>query len=149
MKPKIILLILVLLFINPLVAQAQGTSADLNKLLAAELNGKSPLDDAELARRVAIADKSPLGTKENPIRVHMPAGERAYLDRLRCADGRAPLFNRNGDTGPGVFDSIVDLYTLDCGSAAPGKVEVLMDMYHPDYLENRPVPGFFIVGGGK
>ena len=43
--------------------------------------------EEEMRALVAAADAHPLGTLENPVRVGGPDGERAYLARLRCADG--------------------------------------------------------------
>ncbi|MGZ8421236.1 MAG: hypothetical protein ACXWU3_17385, partial [Allosphingosinicella sp.] len=89
----------------------------------------------------------PLGSKQNPVRVEMPAGEQAYLARLRCGDGRAPQFERMGSFGAGVYGNILDGYIVDCGAAPPGKVEIFMDMYHRGHVETQPVPGFTIVAG--
>jgi len=108
------------------------------------MSGGPMLDPPELARAITEAEKHPLGSAKNPVRAAMPVGQRAYLASLRCSDGRAPAFQRAGNVGPGVFESIVDLYSVDCGAAAPGKVEIRMDMYHPGYVETRPVAGFSI-----
>jgi hypothetical protein len=96
---------------------------------------------AELAKAVAEAEKHPLGSLKNPVRENMPKGQRAYLARLRCADGQAPAAQRRGNVGVGVFGFTVDLYDVTCPGKPP--VEVHMDMYH-DGPENRPVPGFTI-----
>ena len=45
--------------------------------------------DAAIEQAIAAAAAHPLGTLANPIRVAGPEGERVYLARLRCADGRA------------------------------------------------------------
>lgn len=58
-------------------------------------NGVSPERAAEVAASVA---HHPLGGPENPVRADMPAGEQAYLARLRCADGRRPRFEREGSS---------------------------------------------------
>jgi hypothetical protein len=89
-----------------------------------------------------------LGSQNNPVRAHMPQGQRAYLERLRCSDGRAPEFNRIGNFGVGVYGNIVDGYNVDCGTAEPGRAQVFMDMYHRGYVEDRPVPGFTIIPRG-
>lgn len=39
-------------------------------------------------------------SKATAIEVCMPAGQRAYLSRLRCPDGTAPGFQRSGSAGP-------------------------------------------------
>ena len=87
-------------------------------------------------------DKHPLGSERNPVKVEMPQGERAYLDRLRCPDGSAPAYERQGSGGPAPDGDIVDFYAVTCPGAEP--VTVVMDMYHRD-REDRPVPGFTIV----
>lgn len=100
--------------------------------------------DAELAREVEAASAHPLGTLENPVRVGGPEGERAYLGRLRCADGKPPqAFDRKSGS-VGAFGSVVGLYTLDCGAAAPGRSQIAMDMYHEEHREERAPAGFTI-----
>lgn len=96
----------------------------------------------KLEKKIAEAEKHPLGSVKNPIRENMPQGQRAYLDRLRCPGGEKPAATRHGNIGEGVYGSIVDLYIVTCPGAKP--VEVHMDMYH-DGPEDRPVPGFTIV----
>ena len=98
--------------------------------------------DEEVERAVAAAAARPLGTIENPVRVGGPEGERAYIARLRCADGSKPKVGVRGSGGVGAFGTIVDLYPLDCGAAAPGKVELVMDMYHAEHDEDRAPAGF-------
>ena len=83
-----------------------------------------------------------LGSKENPVRCKMPAGERAYLNRLRCSDGKAPTYSRIGSFGVGPHGNILDGYNVKCEEKDP--VTVFMDMYH-DHVEKDPVPGFTIV----
>jgi hypothetical protein len=99
------------------------------------------LDGDKLAKAIARAEASPLGSKANPVRENMPKGEYTYLHRLRCADGQAPAANRVGNVGTGVYGNIVDLFRVTCAGAAT--VEIYMDMYH-DGPELRPVPGFTI-----
>lgn len=106
--------------------------------LMAALGGgsaKRTLSDAEIA-------KHPLGSARNPVRVGGPAGERAYLARLRCEDGRYPEFERGGSTGVGPYGYILDVYSVNCPSGQ--KASVFMDMYHSTIKEDRPVPGFTI-----
>ncbi|MCW3836583.1 hypothetical protein ACFQ1E_09825 [Sphingomonas canadensis] len=96
----------------------------------------------KLENAIKAADAFPVGSKQNPVRENSPAGEHAYLRRLRCADGSAPAYERRGNIGPGPYDFIVDLYAVTC----PGQpaVDVHIDMYH-DGPDDRPVPGFTIV----
>ena len=102
------------------------------------------VSDAELARAVAAASAFPLGTAENPVRVGGPDGERAYIARLRCADGSRPKVGQRGAAGVGAFGSVIDAYPLDCGTAAPGKLTLVMDMYHDEHEEERAPAGFRI-----
>jgi hypothetical protein len=122
---------------------ANARDRDANSL-ERMMSGGPILDPAELALVIAEADKHPLGSAKNPVRAATPTGQRAYLATLRCSDGRTPTFQRTGNVGPGIYESIVDLYVVNCGAATPGKVEVRMDMYHPGHIETRPVPGFSI-----
>ncbi|MEE9185205.1 MAG: hypothetical protein V3U39_12135, partial [Acidimicrobiia bacterium] len=39
-------------------------------------------------------------TKATSINVCAPKGQRAYLERLRCPDDRAPSYTRGGSVGP-------------------------------------------------
>ncbi len=96
-----------------------------------------------LSACATTGDPATLGTLENPVRVNMPTGERAYLDRLRCADGSAPEYDRQGSGGPARDGHIVDFYEVTCSGQRP--VIVIMDMYH-NRTESLPVPGFTIVG---
>lgn len=111
--------------------------------LLRELGGAPDEDD--LREAIAAAAAHPLGTMENPVRVGGPHGQRAYIARLRCSDGSAPSVGPRTNAGVGAFGSIVDVYPLDCGSAAPGRFELVMDMYHDEHREERAPPGFAIV----
>ncbi len=84
-----------------------------------------------------------LGTKTNPVRCDSPRGEREYLNRLRCLDEKRPQYSRIGSFGVGPYGHILDGYRVQC----EGKDEatVFMDMYHKDYIEREPVPGFTII----
>ena len=100
---------------------------------------------AEMDRTIAAAAVHPLGSEKNPVRVNMPGGERAYLERLRCANGRAPAFARSGSVGTGVYGNIIDLYGVQCPGSTPADSAVYMDMYFPDHVETAAIPGFTIV----
>jgi hypothetical protein len=121
-------------------AAAQGKPNSARETMRS-LGMKTP-SGKKLQRKIAEAEKHPLGSRNNPIRENMPQGQRAYLARLRCPEGPAPAVERRGNIGEGVYGSIIDHYSITC----PGKpaVDVFMDMYH-DGPEDRPVPGFTIV----
>ena len=122
-------------------AQDTTTAAEARKMMRSI--GGGGLEGDALARAIAEAEKFPLGSKENPVRVNMPAGEHAYLRKLRCSDRNAPKYFRQGSVGAGPYGYIMDHYSATCrGQAA---VEIYMDMYH-DGAETRPVPGFTIAG---
>lgn len=101
-------------------------------------------DEEEMARAIAEADRHPLGSTLNPVRVGGPSGARAFIARLHCADGSVPKIGQRGKAGIGAFGTLVDIYPLDCGVAAPGRLDLVMDLYHEEHEENRPPPGFRI-----
>lgn len=124
----------------PVLAQkTNGSAAMMRSLGGGGLEGKA-LEDA-----IEKAKASPLGSKDNPVRADGPAGQRAYLDRLRCDEGRKPTYFRAGSVGSGPFGYIVDAYQVKCPGAA-AEVTIYMDMYH-DYEEGAPVPGFTMKPG--
>lgn len=84
-----------------------------------------------------------LGTETNPVKCDFPKGERQYLSRLRCSDGKAPTFSRIGSFGLGPYGHIIDGYRVQC--EGKDEVRVFMDMYFKDYVEKEAVPGFTIV----
>ncbi len=98
--------------------------------------------DAALDAAVAAAAAFPLGSLANPVRVGGPEGERVYVARLRCADGKPPAIGAKRPGGVGAFGSLVDLVPLDCGAAAPGRIDLFMDMYHEEHVEVRAPAGF-------
>lgn len=114
------------------------------KMLERMMAGESALQGKDLERAMRKAEAFPLGGAKNPVRVTMPEGERGYLARLRCADGKPPLYRRDGSTGEGPYGNIMDLYTVTCEGGAPAASEVYMDMYHGGFAEPRPVPGFTV-----
>jgi len=99
---------------------------------------------ADVKKSAAKASSEPLGSARNPVRVHMPAGQQAYLRRLRCSDGSRPAFVRQGNVGPGIYGSIVDVYSVTCATGTPKESAIYMDMYHPDHFETGAPPGFTI-----
>jgi hypothetical protein len=135
-------LLAALLLAAPASAQAPRQQSPAPRELLAEVGSGNT--DAALAAAIAAAEAHPLGTLANPIRVAGPEGERAYLARLRCADGRAPAIGARASAGIGAYGSVVDSYALDCGAAAPGKVSLVMDKYHEENPESRAPAGFRI-----
>ncbi len=107
-----------------------------------DIFGGGGLKGKKLETAILKANEHPLGSDKNPVRVNMPYGQRAYLAKLKCSDGKTPAFQRGGSVGIGPFGSIVDVYDVDCGAAAPGNVAVFMDMYHANHEEKNAVPGF-------
>ncbi|MGE0421347.1 MAG: hypothetical protein AB7O88_03740 [Reyranellaceae bacterium] len=131
MRPAVILLLV--LGLSP-AALAQQTSGGIE--IESMLEGRKTI-----APDWAAINARPLGDKGNPVRVYRPSGQRAYLSRLVCAGGGAPTFSRIGSFVLGPYGTIVDAYNVACGASAS---RVFMDMYHPGYVERRPVPGFTI-----
>ena len=115
---------------------------DTDKALDRMMRGESYLQGKDLEKAIEKAEAHPLGSAENPVRTTRPQGQRLYLSRLRCSDGKAPTFYRQGNVGPGPFGNIVDLYKVSCGEAEPRESDVYMDMYHGGFIESRIVPGF-------
>jgi hypothetical protein len=112
-----------------------------------QLLGQAQTGDvmAEIEAQAAAAAGHPLGTAENPVRVGGPEGERAYLARLRCSNGRAPAVGERREAGIGAYGSVVAAYALDCGAAAPGRASIVLDMYHEEHREARAPAGFTIL----
>jgi hypothetical protein len=101
---------------------------------------------AESEQIAAAAAAHPLGTLENPVRVGGPEGARAYIARLRCADGSRPRIGPRSSGGVGAYGTLTERYPLDCGTAAPGRVTLAFDLYHEEHVEARPAAGFAIDG---
>ena len=127
----------------PAVAQELGERTRSPQSMLPAL-GLAP-DQDDLGEAIAAAAAHPLGSLQNPVRVGGPPGERAYIARLRCADGNAPRVGERAGGGVGAFGSIVAVYPLDCGAAAPGRTQLNLDMYHEEHREDRAPPGFAIV----
>lgn len=120
----------------PAVVQAQ----DFTEMFG----GRKAPAGKDLEKLIEKAQAHPLGSKENPVRADMPGGQRAYLNRLRCADGARPTYARVGSFGAGVYGRIIDGYEVLCKDSAPEKSMIFMDMYHPGHKEPAAVPGFTI-----
>lgn len=131
--------------LSALALAAPGLAQDAKPKTLYELFGlKEPgLRGAELDAAVAKASAFPLGSEQNPVRVRGPAGERDYIARLRCSDGRAPVIRGRATAMPSPFGGITDQYVVDCKDSTPATASVYMDMYH-DHVEDRPVPGFTV-----
>jgi hypothetical protein len=132
---------LLLLFAAPASAQpAQprlGARTASPEAMVAQMSPVSP--EEEMRALAAAADAHPLGTLENPVRVGGPEGERAYLARLRCADGNAARIGARREAGIGAFGSVVGAYEVFCGDAAG---RIVFDMYHEEHVETRAPAGF-------
>ncbi len=135
---RTVIVMAVLLGVAGCASAPENDMSDLMSFMGAV----SPAESARVAERLA---GKPLGSAENPVRADMPAGQRAYLARLRCANGRAPAFGRIGNVGPGPYGSIVDAYSVTCAGSSPAESTVHLDMYHAGHVEAAAVPGFTIV----
>lgn len=119
----------------------RSEAPDLSFLTGGRVSGP------DLAARIRKASAFPLGSRDNPVRVNMPTGQRAYLERLRCSNGVRPTYGRVGSFGAGAFGSIVDGYRLVCADGGqPAESLIYMDMYHADHYETAAPPGFTIIG---
>ena len=108
-----------------------------------ELMGMKPpgLRGAELDAAVRKASAFPLGSQQNPVRVQGVAGEKNYLAKLRCSDGRSPTVGGRSIGMPSPFGGITDIFSVKCETGQPSVAAIAMDMYH-EHVEARPVPGF-------
>ncbi len=127
----------------PAAAQDIGARTRSPQSMIADF-GMAP-DQDDLREALTAAAAHPLGTAQNPVRVGGPEGERAYIARLRCADGTTPRIGQRASSGVGAFGTVTEIYPLDCGAAAPGRVALVMDMYHEEHREDAAPPGFTIV----
>ena len=100
----------------------------------------------EVDQIAAAAAAQPLGTLANPVRVGGPEGARDYVGRLRCANGATPRVGAVRPGGIGAYGSVTQVHPLDCGSAGPGRVELVLDLYHEERPETRPPAGFTLSG---
>ncbi|MDZ4263360.1 MAG: hypothetical protein U1B30_13655 [Pseudomonadota bacterium] len=117
---------------------------ELTSALVALFGENIPVDEKSL-------ESIPLGTKENPVRVQGPMGQRDYLSRLVCENNEpVSAFRRSGSMGIGPFGNMIDLYEVIC-DANKGAVShsVYLDMYHGDYQETRPAAGFIALKPNK
>lgn len=125
----------------PAAAQRLGArTAAPEQMLEQSAARADPL--AEIEAQAAAAARHPFGTAQNPVRVGGPVGERAYLARLRCADGTPPGIGARSDAGIGAYGSVVAAYALTCGTSS---AQVVMDMYHEEHREQRAPAGFTLV----
>lgn len=100
----------------------------------------------DVEQRIAEAEANhPLGSRENPVRVHLPKGEYEYLFLLQCPDKTFPRHKRIGSFGEGPYGTIIDGFEVECGGVEPFKAIIYMDMYFPGYAESRPVEGFTLL----
>jgi hypothetical protein len=129
------LIVAFLLVAAPALAQQQprlGARTTSPEALVAQLNPASP--EEEMRRLIAAADQHPLGTRENPVRVAGPDGERAYLARLHCPDGAAARIGARREAGVGPYGSVVGGYEVICGGAIS---IIVFDMYQEENQETR------------
>ena len=124
-------------FAQPAGAPPLGARTRSPEQLMGAISQVSP--EEEMRQQVAAADAHPLGTRENPVRVGGPEGERAYLGRLRCPDGAAPRIGARREAGIGAFGSVVAAYELGCGADT---ARIVFDMYHEEHVERRAPAGF-------
>lgn len=112
-------------------------------------------------------------TREGAIEVCEPKGERGYLERLVCEDGKAPSFKRAGSIGrrtaklasqdskeemllqgmgaevskPGGADyHVLDAFEVKCSTKT---FELLLDMYHCKDTPKAKAPAGFTLKEGK
>jgi hypothetical protein len=126
----------------PATAQKLGARTSSPDQVLGQEAALDPMAEAEQIAAAAAAH--PLGTEKNPVRVGGPEGARAYIGKLRCADGSHPKVGARSSGGIGAYGTLTERYPLDCGAAAPGRVALAFDFYHAEHVEARPAPGFAI-----
>lgn len=122
----------------------EASDEEAAAILSALFGESIEVDEATLAQY-------PLGSKDNPIRVDGPMGQRIYLSRLVCNNNeQVSAFQRTGNAGVGPFGNIVDLYEVICDTYQGAVTySVYLDMYHRDYEETRPAAGFIALKPAK
>jgi hypothetical protein len=128
----------------PAAAQKLGARTSAPDEVLGQEAALDPLAEAEQIAAAAAA--FPFGTEKNPVRVGGPEGARAYIARLRCADGSSPQVGSRSTGGVGPYGALTERYPLDCGGAAPGRVVLAFDFYHEEHEETQAVPGFSLAG---
>ena len=91
------------------------------------------------------ADRSahPLGSMENPVKCHDPAGERHYLERLRdTQDFKSVSYKRIGSVSAPGSSNLLDRYEVVTSRMQTSTI--FFDMYHKRHVEMQPVPGFLL-----
>lgn len=126
----------------PAAAQDLGARTASPQQTLGEMGSADP--EAEIEAIAAAAAAHPLGSLDNPVRVGGPEGALAYIARLRCSDGSRPASGPHGRGGVGAYGTVTERYSLDCGRAAPGRVELVVDHYHEEHKETRAPAGFAI-----
>jgi hypothetical protein len=126
----------------PAAAQKLGARTSTPDQVLGQESVADPLAEAEQIAAAAAAH--PLGSERNPVRVGGPEGARAYIARLRCADGSRPRIGSRSTGGVGAYGTFTERYPLDCGGAAPGRATVAFDFYHQEHVERQPAAGFAI-----
>ena len=134
------LLLAAALAASPAAAQKLGARTATPQQVLGDIAPADPIAEAEAIAAAAAAH--PLGTVGNPVRVGGPQGARAYIARLRCADGSRPQIGPRSTGGVGAYGTLTERYPIDCGGAAPGRVALSFDFYHAEHVETRPAPGF-------
>jgi hypothetical protein len=127
---------------SPAAAQKLGARTATPGQVLGDQAAADPEAEAEAIAAAAAAH--PLESLENPVRVGGPQGARAYIARLRCADGSRPAPGPHAAGGVGAYGTVTERYPLDCGAAAPGRAALIVDYYHEEHVENRPPAGFAI-----
>lgn len=124
----------------PAAAQKLGERTATPQQVLGDMAPADPIAEAEQIAAAAAAH--PLGSVDNPVRVGGPQGARAYIGRLRCADGSSPQVGARSTGAVGAYGTLTELYPLDCGAAAPGRVTLAFDFYHEEHVETKPASGF-------
>jgi outer membrane murein-binding lipoprotein Lpp len=94
MRSSLVLLAMVLSSGFASGCASQKTDDDF---LTQMLEGRAPKAQLSSTERAEV-EKHPLGSEENPVLAQGPPGERAYLYRLRCPEGKPPILSVKGQS---------------------------------------------------
>ena len=126
----------------PAAAQKLGARTSTPDQVLGQEAALDPMAEAEQIAAAAAAH--PLGSEQNPVRVGGPEGARAYIARLRCADGSKPAVGARSTGGVGAYGTFTERYPLDCAGAAPGRTTSPSISIIRSMSRRRPAAGFAI-----
>ena len=113
---------------------------------AQQYSGEIEVIHPEKGRRFIVPEwryinANPLGDEMNPVRVFKTDDMRAYLARLTCPEGGAPVYSPIPSHVRSPYGNPLSAWIVTCVNTA---IRVYIDVGHHGYIEKRPLPGFKI-----